>query len=213
MPDWSRRRALQAVATTGTFAIAGCSGESSRSREVPPDRGDPIPASELDVRFVRDTDGEPLFDVDDGFEETRDGESPDGSDVGRPDRARSVEHLTDAEDRERVTFRSTPPAADLRSFVEGTDLDSASVYLLQRPVGECYETRLVGAYREDEGVDADFCRALRPADVECSTDDRDTVGVGIRLPFSDDSFTGLGVSWSSDCGPRPTVAAEGGAGR
>jgi hypothetical protein len=207
MPSWSRRRALQAVATTGAFAIAGCSGESSSSREPPHERGEPVPASDLEVTFARDTDGEPLFAVgDDG------NGNGDARDAGTADLGQSFEHLTDAEDRERVTFRSTEPATTLRRFVDGTDLEARSVYLLQRPVRECYEARLVGVYREDDGVDADFCRALRPADVECSADARDTLGVGIRLPFPGDSFSGLGTGWSSDCGPRPTVAAEGGDG-
>lgn len=204
MPDWSRRRALQAVATTGAFALAGCSGESSSSSSVPRERGDPVPPSDLEVRFVRDTDGEPLFAV--GDDRNRDA----NGDEGPADPGRGFEHLTDAEDRERVTFRSTEPAATLRWFVEGTDLEARSVYLLQRPIGECYEARLVGVYREDDGVDADFCQALRPADVECSADARDTLGVGIRLPFPGDSFSSRGAGWSSDCGPRPTVAAEGG---
>lgn len=207
MPDWSRRRALQAAAATGAFALAGCSGESSRSTSVPPARGDPIPASDLEVRFVRDTDGEPLFGVDDEFDGEDGDDTPTDAGPGT-----AAEHLTDVEDRERVRFRSTPAAAELREFVEGTDLESGSVYLLQRPVGECYEARLVGVYREDDGVDADFCRALRPADVDCSADARDTLGVGVRLPFPGDSFSGLGTGWSSDCGRRPTVAREGGEG-
>jgi hypothetical protein len=195
MPDWSRRRALQAVATTGAFALAGCSGESSRSRSVPRERGEPVPTADLEVRFVRDTDGESLFGVDRGSDsiaaedtETRRPEDP------RPQRT----YLTDADGRDRVTFR------------EGTDLDSRSLFLLQRPLGECYEARLVGVYRETDGVDVDLCQALRPADVECSADTRDTIGVAVRLPFAGDSFSGYGTGWSSDCAHRSTVASEGG---
>ena len=203
MPDWSRRRALQAVATVGALTLAGCSGESSVSREVPRDRGDPVPPDEFEVTFVRDTDGEPLFTV------GRDDRDGDGR---TPEVEQGTEYLTDDDEREDLTFRSTEPAADLRAFVEGVDLDSRSVYLLQRLVGECYEVRLVGVYRETDGVDADFCGALRPADVECSADERDTVGVAISLPFEGDSFGGYGTGWSSGCGHRSTVAREGGDG-
>jgi hypothetical protein len=213
MPDWSRRRALQAVATTGAFALAGCSGETSHSRSVPRERGDPVPPAELDVRFDRDTDGRPLFEIESEFDDG-DGETTDDErDDERHDVGRDVEHLTDEEDRERVAFRSTPAATDLRAFVEGSDLDAGSVFLLQRPIGECYETRLVGVYRETDGVDADFCQALRPADVECSADDRDTVGVAIRLPFPGDDLSGLGWSWRGDCDHAEAIASEGGAER
>lgn len=205
MADWSRRRALQAAVTAGAFALAGCSGESSSSRSVPRERGDTVPSSELEVRFVRDTDGEPLFDVENELDDDETTTDDERRDIGR-----DVEHLADEEDRERVVFRSTPASTDLRTFVEGSDLDSGSVFLLQRSVGECYEARLVGVYRETDGVDADFCQALRPADVECSADDQDAVGIAIRLPFPGDDLSGLGWSWRGDCDHSETIASEGG---
>lgn len=193
MPDWSRRHALQAAAAAGAFALAGCSGTSSSSREVPRERDDPVDVAE--TTFVRDTDGEPLFRIGD-----------------EPRRPGSYEYLTSTSDREEVTFRSSPAASDLRAFVEATDFESESVYLVSRPIGACYEARLVGVYREGNGIDADFCNALRPADVACEADDEDTVGVGIRLPFVEEEFNSFGLGWSGDCGPRPTVAREGGDG-
>ena len=206
MPDWSRRRALQAVATAGALALAGCSGESGSSSEVPHERGDPVPPVDYEVRFVRDRDGRSLFRVGDD-----EGDRGDSGEDDEPAEIRShTEYLTDERDREELTFRSTEPASDLRAFVEGVDLDSRSVFLLQRPIGECYEARLVGVYRETDGVDVDFCRALRPADVECSADDRDVLGVGVRLPFSGESFSGYGTGWSGGCEHRPVVAREGG---
>ena len=197
MPDWSRRRALQAATAVGAFALAGCSGEGSSSRSVPRTGGDPVPASGLEVTFVRDADGDPLFAV------GEDGVDEDG---------RDIEYLTDESGREEVTFRSAAAAAELATFVDGVDLDSESVFLLQRPLGECYETRLVGVYREDDGVDADFCQELRPADVDCSAEDRNTVGVAIRLPFSGDSFNTYGTSWGGDCERGTAIAREGGGG-
>jgi len=204
MPDWSRRRALRAVAATGAIALTGCSGGSSSSSETPPDRGDPVPSSELEVLFVRDTGNEPLFE----------GEGEDGNEGGRarPERRTRAEFLTSGAARDRVTFHSGSAADDLRAFVDGTDLESGSIYLIERPVSACYEARLVGVYREDDGVDVDLCQALRPAGIACSADGMDTVGVGIRLPFTGDSMSGHGWGWSGECGPRPTVASEGGDG-
>lgn len=205
MPDWSRRRALRAVATTGALALAGCSSGSGSSGSLPPERGDPVPPADLEVRFVRDTGGEPLFDVEgrsDG------GATPEGGGIeGRRTRA---EYLRDAESRDRVTFRSTPAAEELRAFVEATDLESGSIYLLERPVSACYEARLVGVYREDDGVSADLCQSFRPADIACSAGGVDTVGIGVRLPFPGDGLSGHGWRWRGDCGNRRTVASEGG---
>ena len=204
MPDWSRRRALQAVATTGALALAGCSGETSRSDSVPRDRGDPVPPDEFEVRFVRDTDGGPLFTVGD---DDRDREE------GTPAVEQGMEYLTADGDREELAFRSTEPATALRRFVEGVDLGSRSVYLLPRRLGECYEARLVGVYREDDGVSADLCQSFRPADIACTVDGIDTVGVGVRLPFPGDGVSGHDWSWRGDCGGLGTVAGEGGEGQ
>ncbi len=204
MPDWSRRRALQAAAATGAFALAGCSGAPGGSRPTPRERGDPIPPSDLEVLFVRDTDGEPLFDVEGGPDHTVTPE--DGGIEGRRTRG---EYLRDGKSRERVAFRSTPAAEELRAFVDATDLGSGSLYLLERPVSACYEARLVGVYREDDGVTVDLCQSLRPTDIVCSAGGIDTVGIGVRLPFPGDGLDGHDWGWRGDCGDLRTVAGEG----
>ena len=202
MPDWSRRRALRTVATAGSLALAGCSGESSRSNDPPPERGEPVP--DLEVRFVRDTDGGSPFDTDDESAST----STDDPDAV----THSFEYLTDRDEFDDLTFPSTTPAAELRSFVDATDFEAESVYLLERAIGECYRANLVAVYRESDGVDVDFCEALRPADVDCSAEAEDAVGVAIRLPFPGEEFNSLGSGWSGDCDRRPIVAREGGDG-
>jgi hypothetical protein len=207
MLDWSRRRVLQAATAAGAVTLAGCSGGSSVTREDPSDRGDPVPPADLEVLFVRDPGGEPLFDVESGSDA---GTTPEGGGIeGRPTRG---EYLRDAESRDRVTFRSTVAAEELRAFVDATDLGSGSLYLLERPVSACYEVGLVGVYREEDSVDADFCQSFRPADIACSADGIDTVGVGVRLPFPGDGLSGHGWSWQGDCGSLRTVASEGGQG-
>ena len=197
MSNWSRRRALQAAITVGTLSIAGCSGSTSSSEEVSSDRGDPVP--NVEVRFARDRTGSHLYDLE--RENEQDGESEGGE----------LLHLTSESQRDRLAFRSTDPATRLRSFVNGTDLDTESVFLIETSIGACHEARLLGVYRESDGVDADFCRALKPADVDCSEGDRDRIGVAIRLPFPADEFTSIGSRWGSDCDrPGTAIAREGG---
>ena len=156
--------------------------------------------SNVEVRFARDRKNRHLYDVDRG------NERESGPEAGE------LLHLTSDDDRDDVTFQSTEPATELRSFVDATDLDSESVFLLETSIGACYEARLLGVYRETDGVDTEFCRALKPADVDCSVDDRDRVGVAIRLPFPGDGFTSIGSSWGSDCEHRGGAAAREGGG-
>jgi hypothetical protein len=205
MPDWSRRHALQAAASVGTLALAGCNGGTDRSRSLPPDRDR---VTEYETAFARNEDGEPVFVTG----ETGTAEEG-GPDEERRQRVGAVEHVTDDADLDDLRFRDVPGAADLESFLRATDLESRSVYLLQRPIGECYAVRLVGVFREDDGVEADFCRMLRPADVSCAADAEDVYAVAIRLPFPGDDFSGLGTGMSGDCEGRSSVPlTEGGDG-
>lgn len=203
MPDWSRRCALQTFAATGAFALAGCSGEPGSPRPAPHDRGEPVPPADLEVLFVRDPGGEPLFDVERGSD---DGATPEDGGI-EGNRTRS-EYLRDAESRGRVSFRSTPAAEELRAFVDVTDFESRSLYLLERPVSACYEARLVGVYRGDDTVAVDLCQSFRPTDFVCSVGGIDTVGVGVRLPFPGDGLSDHDWVWRGDCGNLRTVASE-----
>lgn len=211
MADWSRRHALQAVATAGALALAGCSSETSRSRSLPPDRE---PVTDYEATLVRNTDGEPVFvdPEDESGDESSDDEEGTGEETGDVPRAYStVMHLTGDEELDRLQFRDVQGASELTSFLRATDLESESVYLLQRAIGECYEPRLVGVAREDNGVDADFCRELRPADVDCDADAHDVIAIAIRLPFPGEEFSGLGTGWGSSCDHEHAVRiTEGG---
>jgi len=72
------------------------------------------------------------------------------------------------------------------------------------PISACYELRLQSVSIELEAENdlqphAEFCRAYRPADVECSSKDVHTVGVAIRLPVAAEQSTGGGRGMSSSC--------------
>lgn len=203
MPDISRRAALQTVATAGALLLAGCAGETSRSREVP-SRGEPV--ADVEVTFARDVNGESIVAPDD---------EPDTStEAGHRDREGnraidSVEFLVDTTDRDELTFSESAAGEELRSFVDATDFSTESIYLLERSLEECYTLALVNVVREDDGgISADFCRELRPADIACAAGSLDTVGVAIRLPFADDQPSGLGTGMSSRCKPEPVIARE-----
>lgn len=192
MPHWSRRQTLQTVGVAGALALAGCSGTTTGSDDVPPAPREQI--HDFEVASARNADGDPLFLA--GEQPTDTGERTDGDLAARVSELR---HLTDEVDLDELRFRDEPGAADLEAFVTATDLESRSVYLFQRPIGECYVPRLVGVFREGDGVDVELCQDLRPADAECDADAEDVIAVAIRLPFAGDEFSGVGGGWSSRC--------------
>lgn len=191
MSTWSRRDALRSAAAAGALALAGCSGSASHADSVPRERGETV--SDFEVTFVRDTGGAPVFSTEDA----------------RDPRVGGAEYVTGDDDLQDLAFSESGAGATLRSFVEATDLETESVYLLERAVGECYRVALVSVYREPDGIHADFCQSLGPADVDCSAETEDAVAIGIRLPFPGDDVTSRGSGWSSECEPRPTLAVEG----
>ncbi|QCC48023.1 hypothetical protein [Halobellus limi] len=213
MPDLTRRRALLAAAS-GVAALAGCSGESDRPTVDTPREDETL--DDYESRHVRNTDGAVLF--------SQREELPTVTDErGRYARSgRAV--LVDGADLEALTFNDVPEAEELRAYAAETDFESASLYLFAMPVGACYEIRLRSVsveWDETEADDlhphADFCRATRPADVECGADETHTAGFAIRLPVAAERSSGSGSGMSSSCGPLrrgepfdPTVTPAGG---
>lgn len=201
MPDWSRRRALQALGTTAAVALAGCSGEESSGFEEPSTRRRGEPVTEYELHTVRQSSVSPLFW--EGERSTETERRPGGH-----------LYVSDEDDLDDVTFADSDTAAELAAFVRETDYDSESVLVQSRTIRQCYDLRLRGVWREDDGLQTSFCSSLRPADAACSRDTEETVGVGIRLPFSGEDFSSYGSRWSSDCNelPAPVTADDSGGG-
>jgi hypothetical protein len=205
MPDWSRRRALHAAVSTAVVALTGCSGEASVSNSGTPRAGSER-VTEYETEQVRNADGAALVRRADATET----ETENRATTEAWNRGVSA-HLTDADELSEYTFDDAPEATALARFARATDFETRSVYLLVRSIPACYDLRLVDVRRQSDSVTADFCRDLKPADVACERDDRDAVGVAIRLPFSGEG-SGYGVSMSSSCGAPGRAVGEGGGG-
>ncbi|CQH57287.1 uncharacterized protein HHUB_2509 [Halobacterium hubeiense] len=199
MPDWSRRRALHALGTATAVALAGCSSSDDDGFEEPPGGGRGDRVTDYELRTVRASAAEPVFWK---GERPADGEPSVGGHA----------YVATEDDLADVSFGDGGPAEELEAFVRATDYGSESALLQQRPVRECYDLRFRGVWREDDGFQTSFCSYLRPADVACSSGDRQTVAVAIRFPFVEDDVTSMGSSWSSSCDrrPDPVVADSGG---
>jgi len=200
MPDWSRRRALHATASAAALALAGCSGESSSASSSHPSNGELV--TDYELQTARNADGAVLFRETDVATPS---DTPDEPTEQRRRRQRhQYAHVTEQADFEDLAFATDlPEAATLEEFATATDLETRSVFLLQRGVSACSTLELVDVRKEPDSVHVNTCSDLRPADVECEADERDTVAFAIRLPFPGDDFNGLGVGGSSDCHRRP----------
>jgi len=149
------------------------------------------------VRQTRTEDGAVLF--------TRGEELPTVTEDergGASQADRSV--ITSEETLSELTFADRPESRLLREFVTATAFDTSSLYLMAMPISACYELRLQSVSVELEAENdlqphAEFCRAYRPADVECSPEDIHTAGVAIRLPVTAERSAGGGMGMSSSC--------------
>ncbi|MFB6068364.1 MAG: hypothetical protein ABEJ90_00370 [Halobacterium sp.] len=188
MPEWSRRRTLQAVAAAGAAALAGCNQEPARTEEPHVQYGTPV--EDYTARMVRTNDDDPVvWRSDDGAEE------PEPS---------FLTYVTAKEDLSSMTFASdSAPAGELRSFVEATDYGTHSTFVNATPIRACFRNRLTGVRRERGGIEVSFCRTLRPADVACGRQEQHVVATAIRLPFPGDEAPGISVSVSGGCLEHP----------
>ncbi|MDT3435901.1 hypothetical protein [Haloarcula sp. 1CSR25-25] len=193
--SWSRRGALSALATGFATAVAGC--QSDDDVAGPPDEPEPDRVEPTAVRQVRVDEAAVLFTEADTL--------PTPDKTSRRHRRASA-YIASRAEFEEFSWGETPEARQLREFVETTDFEERSVYLLSTVVDACHEVHLVSMSRDpDDDPSGDFCTGLRPADVACDTDDDDTVGFAVRLPYTVPSSSGHGTGMSSRCrGPtRP----------
>ncbi|MFB6091228.1 MAG: hypothetical protein ABEJ97_09240 [Halobellus sp.] len=186
MSDWSRRRFLAATALPISGALTGCSTASDLTETEPQIRPRKTPVTDYEMKKVRNSAGDPLLE-------------PESS----SERSETYDHIT--QEANVPSFSDTPEGRTLGQFVGATDFAAESILLLVRRVPECYDLRLVSVSKEGDGVDSQYCREMRPADVSCERDAEDTVGVAIRLPFAGDSFNSLGMGFSSSCDDRPRI--------
>ncbi|WP_225333105.1 hypothetical protein [Halomicrobium urmianum] len=198
--NWSRRRALSALAGGLAASVAGCSGS---------DDGPPSPDHRDRQRTVEDYELEQVRNADAAVLFTEADELPTPVEIddrrsGRPPGTYGSTYVVSADDLADLTFGDVPEADQLREFVAATDFESASVYLFSTPVTACHEIRVQSVALDPDGdPDGDFCRATLPADVECGTDDFDTVGLAIRLPVAQESVSGHSTGTSSSCRRPP----------
>ncbi len=192
MSPSTRRAVLRGAAGTLAAGLAGCRStfDGSGTSETPaPASGELVTGYEH--QHVRRSGEATLW------------RNPDES-----DHPHAVTYLTSADDAAALEFADLPEARTMGSFVRATDFESESVLFRERRIGACEAVRLGAVRRSPDRVSVTFCRTTRPADVDCSTDDRATVGDAVRLPFAGDPDDGFDVPVTGRCPGRygPTEA-------
>ena len=130
--SWSRRNALSALATGFATVVAGC--QSGDEVAGPPDEPEPDAVEPTEVRQERVDGAAVLFTNADTLP------TPDET----PNRHRRASaHIASGTEFEEYRWGETPEAGQLREFVETTDFEERSVYLLSTVVDACHEVRLV----------------------------------------------------------------------
>lgn len=195
MPAWSRRRALQALATGTALALAGCR-ERNLFAEQTPDVRRRRPVEDYEVRKVRDTDARPVF-------WTEESGRPTPSEEERRDGLYVDAYLAESDDLASVTFASREAGTRLREFAAATDFAERSVALQSLGIRACRALRLSRVVREPDGYDLSFCQPFRSPDTACDAAAYDTVAVAIRLPFPGTGISSRGASFDDECRNRP----------
>ncbi|WP_231727852.1 hypothetical protein [Haloferax profundi] len=111
-----------------------------------------------------------------------------------------------------VEFTARPDGIeDARRFIDETNFDEQALVIVQHRTDACHGVDLMYvASPADRFVDVDFCRTLRDADVECSTDERHVLASLIRLPYalSDRSERGWSHGGGTSCRLPPSLRTE-----
>ena len=186
MPEWTRRRALLAAASSAV-TLAGCGGTATDWPTI--DHGPEDRIFEPRTKHVRVEEPVLLFH--------QDGRTPQS--------AKRRTHGTDefvatSEQLQSLTFDDRPESQALQEYAAGTNFQDESVWLFSQPIEGCHEYRLLWVSIEsNDEIDAEFCQPRRPADVECDADTHHTVGYAIRMPISGETVSLEGTGTSHRC--------------
>lgn len=188
----TRRRLLSGILTGAVGLLAGCSGDSTHSattegRAHGPGLAPPPEATlDFEVRSVRLPTDEPFvrFSEDDEDAEDDEGDAPRARGrqlVHQDDQASALRFDTD---RDGVDPADVDEEAleDVRSFVESTDYETASVIVYQRPIQACYRRHLRYVVVQPDRYYLQFCRELLDATTHCEVDRREMDAQFARVP-------------------------------
>lgn len=177
----TRRRLLSGIGTGLAGVLTGCAGESTSSttneKEVHGSFAEPPSEAILDfeVQSLRVPTPEPFVSV----------ATQRGTPTPRP-RGRQLIH--ENEQATALQFDTEHDDIDaVRSFVETTNYEHASVIVYQRSIDACYERRVEYVTVEPDRYFIQFCRQLRGATTPCEPSKTEMDAQFIRIPQAYDT--------------------------
>lgn len=190
MPSLTRRETL-AAASSSLVLLAGCAGSDRSSHSEPPAESEPV---EYEFERVRTTAEPVLFRTADDTDRT----------VSERRERYGAEFVAGESYFESIEFAATEDGTRMQSFASATDFETESVFLYSTGVSECHDIKLKSVTLDGNDGDPhlDFCRFVRPADVECDADTMHTVGYAVRLPIDGRDTSGHGTGMSHSCSGR-----------
>lgn len=191
MPPLTRRETLAAVSSS-LVLLAGCAGSDRSNHSEPPSEDEPV---SYEFERVRTASEPVLFGTADDTDRT----------VSERRERNGADFVARESNFESIEFASTEAGTNLQSFASATDFETESVFLYSTGVSECHDIKLesVTLDGDDGDPNLDFCRFVRPADVDCDADTMHTVGYAVRLPIDGRDTSGHGTGMSRGCAGRP----------
>lgn len=175
----TRRQLLSAAGAGFAAALAGCSrettsvSESESERRTPREGPPPGATTDFEARSLRAPVEEVFVRL--------------GSEEDEASDRHAVLFVLGETDATNLRFEGDVDPADVddvRAFAEATDFENASLVVIQRPIGDCYERRTEYVELEDGGFSARFCRVLRDATTRCDADERTMEATLLRVPHA-----------------------------
>lgn len=192
------RRALLGSAVPLAAALAGCGGRGGADA-TPNDRTPRTTSgsvSDPDVVMARNPDPETPVLLD-----PTGGDAP-GDAAGTPSPLRR-ELVTDPDRAAALTVAdgvSETDAAAVRSFVDGTDFSTETLFAAPSRVRSCYRLRIKSVSWQPQHAEYEYCRELRPPEAACEDGERDRLLILIRIPAAlEGDLTGSGASGRTPC--------------
>jgi hypothetical protein len=190
----TRRRLLQGAALC-LAGLAGCNGESTRSKTTiaGESRVDPSEATVPDHRRLRSEDVSAAVWLPD------EDASPSATATETVSRPRDRYLVGSRETADRLRFVNVDGVEAVRAFVADTAFATETLLVESRAVRACYTLSLCNVSWSETSVETTYGSVLRDADVACEAEARQGVSMLVRIPavLDPDEVSSSGSSWSS----------------
>jgi hypothetical protein len=185
----TRRRLLHTVVSVAAVGVAGCSEPATDGGPGTPSPTETVqPTLDYDAVTVRNPAAEPFV----SYASENAPEDERGEPLQRT--------LVTTDEADRISFTTAVAGVEkARRLLRETDFERSVVHVSEHRVGACRALEVDYVTTDGDSFDLDFCSPLRPADVDCSLDDRDVVAAFVRFPMATDDVGSYTIGRGGSC--------------